>query len=500
MAKTNQEKLTAYEAKRERLAKEREAQQAKSKAAYEAKAKARVERQEKEKAAREAEKTRYKSLSPKEKKAEDRKRASEAEKKQIEEIKAKVQKRYDLSRDEERLLKKSQLLENPLLYKEGDSRVFKDPNEYLEFYKKYEDLKAKDTAEKKKTDPYLLMDQLSDKRSQELYKKTLANFGGKLDKREIDTLLAYDQALDIAKNNTRGLKKNPNYANILADTEYELTQPVVQSLDYLLNLKKENEQQAYWRNFDREHNTALYLNELADIDDFIKNPDQYRQTYAYAQDYDVDLQDQIARRGQVQRELASLRYQGPERTSPMPNYAPVALAAEPVVSAPVTQPSSMTTAKTEPQGLAQVLAQQQEAGQQQAAQQQGLQDLAYQPQQQFQQVQQPTQQQTTGLASLPPQRMSQAEIDAYGKTYNAYNPTAQISQGAYDPALEQKLGMTLNQVLQPNTTTTMKRGGHVKPKVPVKKKSGYVPKSQSKTASRRGDGIAQRGKTRGRMV
>lgn len=206
----------------------RAAEQAKAKADREAKAKARAEERAKEKAARETEKAAYSKMSWEEQKAYNRKKAAEAEKKQMEEVKARAQKNYSLSKEEQRLLKKSQLLENPLLYKEGDSRAFKDPNEYLEFYKKYEDLKAKDIAEKKKTDPYLLMDRLSDKRSQDLYKKTLNNFGGKLDKREIDTLLAYDQALYTAKNNTRGLRKNPNYANILADTEYEYTQPVVQ--------------------------------------------------------------------------------------------------------------------------------------------------------------------------------------------------------------------------------------------------------------------------------
>ena len=140
MAETNKSELDAFEAKRQRIAKEREAQRAKSKAAYEAKAKARVERQEKEKAAREEEKARYKSLSPEEKKAEDKKRASEAEKKQIEKIKAKAQKGYDLPRDEERLLRKSQLLENPLLLDESKdrlSKIFKDPTEHRGFYKKY---------------------------------------------------------------------------------------------------------------------------------------------------------------------------------------------------------------------------------------------------------------------------------------------------------------------------------------------------------------------------
>lgn len=479
----------------------RAAEQAKAKADREAKAKARAEERAKEKAAIEAEKTRYKSLSPEEKKAEDKKRASEAEKKQIEEIKAKVQKRYDLSKDEERLLRRSQLLENPLSYDENKdriSKIFKDSNERLEFSKKYQDLKEKDIAERKKTDPYLMMDKLFTKEGKDFYKKILADYGGKLDQKELNAIYRYDDSLatvrrqaEIPKHRYTPEWQEKLTAQTLRDNELAIERELDDQLKYLANLRREKEQKKYWQNFDREHNTALYLNELADIDDLIANPDQYRNSYAYAQDYDVDLKNAIARRAEIQRELGSLGYRGPERTSAMPNYAPVALAAEPVVAAPVTQPSSMTTAKTEPQGLPKVLEMKEAAAQ-------PVYELPQEPIA-VAQPQQPAPQ-PTGLASLPPQRMSQADIDAYAKTYNAYTPNTQISTGTYDPALEQKLGMTLNQVLQPNTTTTMKRGGYVKPKVPVKKKSGYVSKNQSKTASRRGDGIAQRGKTRGRMV
>lgn len=487
----------------------RAAEQAKAKADREAKAKARAEERAKEKAVIEAEKTRYKSLSPEEKKAEDRKRASEAEKKQVEEIRARSKTSPgSITMTDRAQLRKAEILENPLSYdprRDRNKVAWRNKEEQKEFEKRYEEAKKadrvrieKETEEKKKTDPYLLMDQLRNKKSQDLYKKTLADYGGELGKREIDTLLAYDQSLSNARYNTKSMERRADYADVLADTEYEYTKPLVESLDYFAGIKKRREADRQQREFDRQQNISSYLDELSYIDDFIKNPDYYRQTYAYAQDYDVDLQDQIARRAQIQRELGSLKYQGPERTSAMPNYAPVALAAEPVVAAPVTQPSSMTMAKAEPQGLPKVLEMKEAAAQPVYELPQEPIAVA-QPPQPAPQPPQPAPQ-PTGLASLPPQRMSQAEIDAYAKTYNAYTPNTQISTGTYDPALEQKLGMTLNQVLQPNTTTTMKRGGYVKPKVPVKKKSGYVSKNQSKTASRRGDGIAQRGKTRGRMV
>lgn len=464
----------------------RAAEQAKAKADREAKAKARAEEQAKQKAAREAEKTRYKSLSPEEKKAEDRKRASEAEKKQVEEIRARLKTSPgSITMTDRAQLRKAEILENPLSYdprRDRNKVAWRNKEEQREFEKRYEEAKKaegvrvqKQNEERRKTDPFLLEGQLKNKALLDLYKKTLREQGKYFDQGDADMFLDYDRVFSVQPREGQEAILN----RIQTDSRNS----------FMLERQQEAEREA--RKFDREHNTALYLNELADIDDLIANPDQYRNSYAYAQDYDVDLKNAIARRAEIQRELGSLGYRGPERTSAMPNYAPVALAAEPVVAAPVTQPSSITMAKAEPQGLPKVLEMKEAAAQ-------PVYELPQEPIA-VAQPQQPAPQ-PTGLASLPPQRMSQADIDAYAKTYNAYTPNTQISTGTYDPALEQKLGMTLNQVLQPNTTATMKRGGYVKPKAPVKKKSGYVSKSQSKTASRRGDGIAQRGKTRGRMV
>ncbi len=89
---------------------------------------------------------------------------------------------------------------------------------------------------------------------------------------------------------------------------------------------------------------------------------------------------------------------------------------------------------------------------------------------------------------------SNAPMDAKGKKMNMGGPTADAA-GAR--AMDPKMIMAMEAQRQQAAMGGMKKGGKVKKHAKVVKKA--TRKSVS-SASKRADGIAQRGRTRGRMV